>query len=68
MATERKDTMVSVRLPAPLVARVDYVARNTEDYVKNRSVAVLAALEAWLPEQEQRVERLLGTSAPKKAR
>lgn len=52
MGTERKSTMVSIRLPAALVARADYVAKNTEGDVRNRSAAVRAALEAWLPGQE----------------
>ena len=58
MAAERKTVMVSVRLPATVVARADFIARNTDGDVKNRSIAVLAALEAWLPEQEQRLEKL----------
>lgn len=66
MTPERKSTMVSVRLPTPLLARVDFVARNTDDYIKNRSVAILAALEAWLPEQEDRLVKL--GIIPKKAR
>jgi len=50
--------MVSARLPAALVARADYVARNTEGEVKNRSAAVQAALEAWLPGQETQLQEL----------
>jgi metal-responsive CopG/Arc/MetJ family transcriptional regulator len=66
MATERK-TMVSARLPAALVARVDFVARNIDnDDVKNRSVAIEIALQEWLPKQEQRLEQL--GILPKKAR
>jgi hypothetical protein len=66
MALERK-TMVSVRLPAALVARVDFIARNTDsETVKNRSTALHAAVDAWLPAQEDRL-RELGVLA-KKAR
>jgi len=39
MSTERK-TMISARLPAALIARVDFVARNIDtEAVKNRSAA-----------------------------
>lgn len=50
--------MVSARLPASLVDRADYVARNTTGPVKNRSLALQAALEAWLPGQELELTRL----------
>jgi len=66
MSTERK-TMISARLPAALIARVDFVARNIDtEAVKNRSAAVHAALETWLPAQERRLEEL--GIIPKKAR
>jgi Arc/MetJ-type ribon-helix-helix transcriptional regulator len=56
--TEKK-TMISARLPAPLIARMDFVARNIDgDTVRNRSTAVQAAIEAWLPSQERRLEEL----------
>lgn len=55
---ERKSTMVSVRLPAALVARADYIARNTTGDIKNRSAALRAALESWLPVQEQELINL----------
>jgi Arc/MetJ-type ribon-helix-helix transcriptional regulator len=58
MTPERKSLMVSVRLPAALVARADYVARNTDGEVKNRSSALRAALENWLPGQEDRLREL----------
>lgn len=59
MAVERKDVMVSARLPKPLVARVDYVARNIDsDILKNRSAVLQAALEAFLPSQEDRLVQL----------
>ena len=68
MARERKIQMISLRLPASLVARLDYVARNTDaEDVKNRSTAVQLAIESWLPGQEKRVEELIGPP-PKKAR
>jgi hypothetical protein len=51
--------MVSTRASAPLVARVDFVVRNLDsDIVKNRSTAFLAAVEAWLPAQEDRLREL----------
>ena len=66
MAAERK-MMVSLRLPVTLVARVDFVARNIDnDTVVNRSAALLAAVEQWLPAQEKRLEDL--GIIPKKAR
>lgn len=59
MPTERKSIMISARVPLDLVARVDFIVRNTEGKAtKNRSAAVLTALEAWLPEQEQRLVEL----------
>lgn len=65
MTPERK--MISVRLPAALVARVDFVARNIDsEAIKDRSKALHAALERWLPAQEDRL-RELGI-LPKKAR
>lgn len=68
MTFERKSKRIDARVPAGLVARVDYVVRNLDgDTAKNRSTAMQAALEAWLPAQEKRIEELLGT-APKKAR
>ena len=55
-AERKKSLMVSARLPAGLVERVDFVTRNTDsESVKNRSTAVRAALEGWLPGQEQRL-------------
>lgn len=57
MPDERK-IMISVRLPPALVARVDFVARNTDSGpVENRSSAVRAAIESWLPAQEDRLEK-----------
>ena len=68
MSAERKiSTMISARLPTTLVERADYVTRNIDSKtVKNRSTAVRAALEGWLPAQEDRL-RELGILA-KKAR
>lgn len=66
MTPERK-VMISVRLPAALVARVDFIARNIDgDTIKNRSTALCAAVETWLPAQEERLQ-VLGV-LPKKAR
>lgn len=67
MGSERKTVMISGRLPAALVERVDYVVRNIDsDTIKNRSTALREALEAWLPGREDRL-RELGILA-KKAR
>lgn len=65
MGLDRKTVMISGRLPAALVERVDYVTRNIDsDTVKNRSAAVREALEGWLPGQEDRL-RELGVLSPK---
>ena len=59
--------MVSVRLPVALVARVDFVVRNSEpEMVKNRTAAVASALVAWLPLEETRLQNL--GVIPKKTR
>lgn len=55
---ERKSTMVSVRLPATFVARIDYAARNTIGEAKDRSKALREALEQWLSRQEKELEQL----------
>lgn len=69
MGTERKSTMVSARLPTVLVERVDYVVRNSEpELVRNRSEAFHKALEAWLPNEEQRLIAAGVMNAPRKAR
>lgn len=70
MGLERKTVMVSARLPASLVARVDFIAKNTEGDIRSRSAALQTALEAWLPAQETTLEkRLEQLGAPsKKAR
>lgn len=68
MGTERKTVMISGRLPAALVDRVDYVTRNIDsETIKNRSAALREALEAWLPGCEDRL-RELGVLAPTRAR
>lgn len=55
MADEK--IMISARLPVSLVARVDFVARNTDDGpVKNRSTAMQAAVETWLQSEETKLE------------
>lgn len=64
--TDKKSIMVSARLPAALVARADFVTRNTDGEVKSRSIALRVALEEWLPRQEQRLEQL--GVLPKKTR
>lgn len=67
MASERKTYMVSARLSASLVARIDYAVRNvTDEAIRNRSTAVQAALETWLTAQEKELETL--GVLPKKAR
>jgi metal-responsive CopG/Arc/MetJ family transcriptional regulator len=57
MEHERK--MISVRLSATLVDRLDFVGRNIDDAkIKGRSTAVVAAIESWLPVQEDRLREL----------
>lgn len=70
MGIERKTVMISARLPASLVARVDFLTKNTEGDVRSRSAAVQTALEGWLPSEEKTLEkRLEQVGAPsKKAR
>ena len=59
MGHEKKPSlMASARLPSALVARADFVAKNHEGDVKNRSDAIRAALEHWLPGQEARLREL----------
>jgi len=69
MTPERKTVMISARLPADLVARVDFVTRNdiSPGAARNRSAALQTALENWLPGRENDVGKVLGT-ASKKAR
>lgn len=67
MTPERKTTRIIARVSPAVVARVDFVVRNIDgDAVKSRSAALLAALEAWLPGQEHRLEEL--GVIPKKTR
>jgi len=66
MPAELKATMFSARVPASLVARVDFVVRNNPpEIVKNRSVAVQLALEAWCRDEEKKLQAL--GVIPKKA-
>lgn len=58
MTPERKTKRVDARLPPSLVARVDYIARNNDGAISTRSAALVAALEAWLPIQEERLVQL----------
>ena len=59
MDDEHKSTMISARLPTALVERLDYVTRNIDsETVKNRSSALRAALDAWLPGCEDRLREL----------
>lgn len=59
MPPERKTVMISVRLPVALVTRVDFIARNTtSEATANRSKALHAAVEAWVPTQEKRLTEL----------
>jgi len=68
MVSERKTTRFNARVPPGLAARVDFVVRNIDsEAVKNRSAAIVAALEAWLPGQETRL-RELGILEKAKAR
>lgn len=67
MTLERKTKRIDARMPPALIARVDFVVRNiNNEAVRNRSAAFLAALEAWIPGQEDKL-RELGILA-KKAR
>lgn len=67
MVPERKSTRIIARVPAGLLARVDFVVRNTESKtVKNRSAAVVTALETWLAGWERELEQL--GVLPKKTR
>jgi len=65
MGGGRKSTMISARVPTPLVERVDYVTRNTEGGATDRSTAVREALQQWLPEQEREIGERLGASQKK---
>lgn len=68
MGLERKSIMISARLPSPLVDRVNYVVNNSPvKAVSSRTDVVQAALEAWLPAQEEKIGGLLGSSVAKKA-
>jgi metal-responsive CopG/Arc/MetJ family transcriptional regulator len=63
MSSEIKH-LVSVRLPAALVERIDFVTRNIDGPAPaNRSEAILQAVEAWLPAREKRL-RELGLTVP----
>jgi hypothetical protein len=66
MDEERKSIMISARLPVELVARADFIVRNTDGDLKNRSVVLVTALKAWLPGQEKKLEDL--GVIPKKVR
>ena len=56
MARKRK-TMVSFRLSADLLRRVDFIVGNTpNDALASRSAVVVAAIEAWLPGVEGAVK------------
>jgi Arc/MetJ-type ribon-helix-helix transcriptional regulator len=67
MGTERKNIMVSARLPAAIVERLDYVTRNNAGDIRSRSEAIHSAIVAWLPTEETRLISL-GLSPPKKSR
>lgn len=59
MPDERKTVMISSRLPAALVERLDYVTRNIDsEVIKNRSAGLRVALESWLPGCEDRLREL----------
>lgn len=67
MTSKHKLTRVSARLPADLMARVDFVVRNSDpEIVKNRSAALSMALAIWLPNEETRLVNL--GIIPKKVR
>jgi metal-responsive CopG/Arc/MetJ family transcriptional regulator len=67
MPPERKTVMVSLRLPANLVERLDYVTRNNARDIRSRSEAIHCAVVAWLSVEEPKLVHL-GLTLPKKAR
>lgn len=67
MPTERKATMISARIPTSLAVRLDFLVNNTEGDIRSRSAALQAALETWLPGQEETLAvRLEKLGAPSK--
>lgn len=66
MIKNAKTMMVSARLPAALIDRVDFAVRNVDSRtVKNRSDAISEALSQWVAAQDRELERL-GVKTPKK--
>ena len=55
--------MLSARLPASLVERMDFVVKNMG--VVDRTAAILEAIESWLQAREQRL-REAGLTLPKR--
>jgi metal-responsive CopG/Arc/MetJ family transcriptional regulator len=56
--------MISLRLSANLVERLDFIVRNDEANAATRSSEVQAAIESWLNSRERRM-RELGLEPPK---
>jgi metal-responsive CopG/Arc/MetJ family transcriptional regulator len=63
MSRARK-IMISVRLHAGLVDRLDYVVRNTDECKATRSAGIQRAIELWLRSREEQL-RKLGLELPK---
>jgi predicted DNA-binding protein len=56
--------MISVRLHAGLVDRLDYVVRNTDECKATRSSEIQEAIEVWLRSREDQL-RKLGLEPPR---
>jgi predicted DNA-binding protein len=56
--------MISLRLPAGLVNRLDYAARNTDERQATRSSEIQEAIELWLRGREDQL-RKLGLEPPR---
>ena len=66
MSSKRK-LMISARMPADLIKRVDFVARNIDsDALATRTMVITAAVESWLPEAEKRLCELGVPPPPRK--
>jgi Arc/MetJ-type ribon-helix-helix transcriptional regulator len=63
MSRARK-TMISVRLPASLIDRLDYAVRNTDESQATRSSQIQEAIELWLRSREEQL-RKLGLEPPR---
>jgi hypothetical protein len=64
--SEECKIVISLRVPPELLRRIAFFAGNTDrDALATRSAVILAAVEAWLPAQEQALrEHLKSVGAP----